>query len=80
MKFSALVKAFSLFFAAMACLSVTSAQANNYKSEYKLSIVVKSGRIWSGKEPKAGLISRSIAVPHWFRESKPVNLPPFARG
>ncbi|NLY33165.1 MAG: DctP family TRAP transporter solute-binding subunit [Alcaligenaceae bacterium] len=46
MKFSALVKAFSLFFAAMACLSVTSAQANNYKSEYKLSIVVNATSPW----------------------------------
>lgn len=46
MKFSALIKAFSLFFAAMACLSATGAQANNYKPEYKLSIVVNAKSPW----------------------------------
>lgn len=46
MKLSALIKVCSLFFAATTGLFATSVQANNYKPEYKLSIVVSAKSPW----------------------------------
>ncbi|MFV9475365.1 DctP family TRAP transporter solute-binding subunit [Advenella sp. RU8] len=69
MKLSALFNAFFLSVAVMACLSATEALANNYKSEYKLSIVAdaqvpwgQGAQIWADlvKERTAGRINIKI--------------------
>lgn len=69
MKLSSVVKALSLSVAAMVCSSAAFAQNSNYKSEYKLSIVVntqfpwgKGAEIWSElvKERTEGRINIKI--------------------